>query len=350
MPVLQPIIDRIARNETISRDEALAFASDPALRADLFDTSAEATKRFASRIFNICGIVSIKTGACSCNCKWCAQSTHWTSSSIPIHPILPVSEVDAAAERAAAGGITRFSLVASGRKPSARETRMYAEHLKKLRSTNPKLELCASLGLLNEKDLAVLKDAGLVRVHCNLETSERFFPQVCSSHTWEDKVKTIRAAKAAGLEVCSGGLFGMGETAEDRIDLAFALRELEVPSIPLNLLDPRPGTPLEHAPKLSEDHFLTTVALYRLINPQAELRFAGGRLQLSEYAVREAMRIGVNSAICGSLLTTDTMGPTAEAERFMAAGYEADEVMPDVLERSGGTDCEEDAVCAACAS
>ena len=334
MPVLQPIIDRIARNETISRDEALAFASDSALRADLFDTAAEATKRFASRIFNICGIVSIKTGACSCNCKWCAQSTHWTSSSIPIHPILPVSEVDASA----------------GRKPSARETRMYAEHLKKLRSTNPKLELCASLGLLNEKDLAVLKDAGLVRVHCNLETSERFFPQVCSSHTWEDKVKTIRAAKAAGLEVCSGGLFGMGETAEDRIDLAFALRELEVPSIPLNLLDPRPGTPLEHASKLSEDHFLTTVALYRLINPQAELRFAGGRLQLSEYAVREAMRIGVNSAICGSLLTTDTMGPTAEAERFMAAGYEADEVMADVLERSGGTDCEEDAVCAACAS
>ena len=92
MPVLQPIIDRIARNETISHDEALAFASDPALRADLFDTAAEATKRFASRIFNICGIVSIKTGACSCNCKWCAQSTHWTSSSIPIHPILPVSE------------------------------------------------------------------------------------------------------------------------------------------------------------------------------------------------------------------------------------------------------------------
>ena len=103
MPVLQPIIDRIARDETISRDEALAFASDPALRADLFDTAAEATKRFASRIFNICGIVSIKTGACSCNCKWCAQSTHWTSSSIPIHPILPVSEVDAAAEHAAAG-------------------------------------------------------------------------------------------------------------------------------------------------------------------------------------------------------------------------------------------------------
>lgn len=182
MPVLQPIIDRIARNETISRDEALAFASDSALRADLFDTAAEATKRFASRIFNICGIVSIKTGACSCNCKWCAQSTHWTSSSIPIHPILPVSEVDASAERAAAGGITRFSLVASGRKPSARETRMYAEHLKKLRSTNPKLELCASLGLLNEKDLAVLKDAGLVRVHCNLETSERFSRR-CAHHT-----------------------------------------------------------------------------------------------------------------------------------------------------------------------
>ena len=96
MPVLQPIIDRIARNETISRDEALAFASDPALRADLFDTAAEATKRFASRIFNICGIVSIKTGACSCDCRWCAQSAHWPSSSIPIHPILPVSEVDAA--------------------------------------------------------------------------------------------------------------------------------------------------------------------------------------------------------------------------------------------------------------
>ena len=165
------------------------------------------------------------------------------------------------------------------------------------------------------------REAGLVRYHCNLETSPDFFPKVCTTHTQTDKIRTLEAARRAGLELCSGGLFGMGETMADRIDLACGLRRLEIPSIPLNFLIPIPGTPLADRPPMTHDEVVRTVAVFRLVNPSACLRFAGGRQNLAPETARAALRAGINGAITGDLLTTPGSSVEEERRLVLEAGY-----------------------------
>ena len=218
-------------------------------------------------------------------------------------------------------GVKRFSLVTSGRKPSPNELKEINLLLTYLK-LNSKIALCASLGLLNKNDLKKLKESGLSRYHCNLESSENYFKNLCSTHKFSQKIAVIKAAKEVGLEVCSGGIIGMGESMEDRADLALTLRDLEIQSVPLNILHPIPGTPLENIPLLSDLEILKTVALFRFILPHAYLRLAGGRARLSEKTLRQALYAGINSAIVGDLLTTLGSDIDTDKKRFAEAGYE----------------------------
>ena len=226
----------------------------------------------------------------------------------------------AAARDNRAKGVRRFSLVASGRAVKGNALKSMCALLREAKDETS-IYTCASLGLLDRDDLQQLWDAGVRRYHCNLETAPSHFPTLCTTHTIEDKIKTIRAAKEIGFEICSGGIIGMGETCRQRAEFALKLREIEPDSIPLNILSPIPGTPLEKQELISEDDILDTVAIFRFINPRTEIRFAGGRNRLSKDSQLKAMKIGINGGVVGDLLTT--LGSTIAEDKALAqeAGY-----------------------------
>lgn len=304
-----------APNYTRADIEAWANGDEAALLAE----AERLTRTFAPRRYDMCSIVDGKCGKCSENCKWCAQSAHHTTA-CEVHDLIDEATCLFHAKTNEAQGIRRFSIVNSGRKATPKELEKVCALVRRLREETS-LEICASLGLLNASELQQLADAGVTRYHCNLESSPSYFPSLCTTHTFEEKVATLRAAQAVGLTVCSGGIIGMGESETDRIDLAFALRELAITSIPINILSPIPGTPLEHTLLLLEAEILRTIALFRLIHPTAYLRFAGGRARLSDETLAAALRIGINSAIEGDLLTT--LGKTVAQDKtfILEAGY-----------------------------
>lgn len=316
--MLNKLTDKILQGEYITAAEAIQLAQTTDKEA-LYAAAARITKHFMGNKFDTCSIINAKSGNCPEDCKWCAQSAHHAAK-IDLYPLLDTAECVRQAQYNAMQGIGRFSLVTSGRTVSDKTLERICETIKAIKASS-KIKCCASLGLLKKSQLEKLKACGVENYHCNIETAPSFFATLCSTHTQEDKWKTLHAAKEIGMRLCCGGIIGMGETLEQRIEMGYLLQQENILSIPINLLNPIPGTPLANVPPLSEDEILLTIALFRFLNPQAYLRFSGGRALLSEEAQRKALFIGTNAAIMGDLLTTIGSSVERDITLFTEAGY-----------------------------
>lgn len=325
MNIYQEITERIIQGGEITKEEAVSLLKSAAPRDELHEAAHKVTEALTPKRFDFCGIVNAKCGLCSENCKWCAQSAHWKTG-CETFPWIGAKACLKAAQEAEAKGATRFGLVTSGRALDERGVTEVCEALQLLRQKTH-LHLCASLGILSKEQIERLKKAGLEWLHCNIETAPSYFRDLCTTHTVEEKKKTLKAAREAGLSICCGGIIGMGETKEQLVEFAFALKEISPNSIPVNVLHPIPGTPLYEKGIPEPERVLDAVAILRLVNPKTPLRFAGGRRNMSDETAKRCIYVGMSAGIAGPLLTTP--GGDYDDDRHLAAlaGYD---VSPDL--------------------
>ncbi|NLL80212.1 MAG: biotin synthase BioB [Clostridiales bacterium] len=317
MEYIKLLGEKVLRGESITKEEALKLYEQPL--EELCQKADEIRRHFCGNGFDICTIINGKSGRCSENCKFCAQSAHNHTGTVE-YPLLSVEEITAQAKVNDEQGVLRYSIVTSGKRLSDGEIDKMCEAVRKIRKETG-IAVCVSFGLLKEEQYRKLKEAGVTRVHNNLETSRRNFSNICTTHTFDEKISAIRAAQAAGLSVCSGGIMGLGETVEDRIDMAFSLRELGIKSVPVNMLNPIPGTPLAQKERLTAGDMRRIVAVYRFILPEASIRLAGGRGLLKDKG-KGCFLAGANAAISGDMLTTAGITVETDMKLLKELGYE----------------------------
>ncbi|MCS6851836.1 MAG: biotin synthase BioB [Gemmataceae bacterium] len=304
MPVdILALPSRIIAGGELTRAEARElFALDGDDRYDLFYAAHKVRRHFHGNRVTFCSIVASKFGNCSEDCKFCAQSAHFDTGIQP-HPMMEAADVAAACRDARDRGASAFGIVNSGRGPTRREWPKIMEAVHAMKSVEGICH-CATLGTLTEEQARDLKAAGIRRINHNLETSREFYPQIVTTHTWQERVETVRLAQRVGLEICCGCIFGMGESIDDRVSLAFSLKELNPHVVPLNFLHPIPGTPLAHMTPLKPLEILKIVAVMRLILPRVDLKVAGGREKNLRDLQSWIFYVGATSALIGNYLAT----------------------------------------------
>lgn len=313
---LRELTDKVLKGGEITREEANLLVDAPL--EELCKAADELRKHFQGDAFDMCAILSVKGGRCTENCKFCAQSS-CSSADIPSFEVRDADYVAEDAKRYDGIGVARYCQVSSGRRLNKREITQIAENIKRIvKETN--LMPCVSLGLIDREDLELLKEAGLKRVHNNIESSPKYFGNLCSSHTTDDKIKVMKLVHEAGLELCSGGIFGVGETWQDRIDMAFALREVQPESIPINMLKPIVGTPMEDREMISEDELRRIIAFFKFILPKSFVRFAAGRDVLEDSGMK-CFTGGCNATITGNMLTVKGVS-MEDLKNIRSLGYD----------------------------
>lgn len=300
---ISDVAEKILANGEITREEALELTSVSG--TDLFDMMACAgkirEKQMGNHIFS-CAIINAKSGDCSEDCAYCAQSSFYNTG-ILTYPMLGVAQMTESALRMEGAGATHFSMVASGFMPQSRDLDIICRTAETIRSTS-QLKVCASLGELTLSMAKRLRSAGITNYHHNLETAESHFHKICTTHEYSCDINTVKIAQAAGLSVCSGGILGLGETWDQRVELAFTLKDLDINTIPLNFLNPIPGTPLEASPLVTPLDALKSIALFRFINPTKNITICGGREKTLKEFQSWIFAAGANALMSGDYLTT----------------------------------------------
>lgn len=303
MEFIKDLEKKVLEGQEISFDEAMQLGSleEKEDLKQLWSSANNIRDALCGKEVDLCTIMNAKSGSCTEDCKFCAQSGRYKTGA-EVYGLVSKEEALKLAKENQNEGVNRFSLVTSGRGIIGNDFEKVLDIYEEL-SKKIKIDLCASLGILSYEQLARLRETGVTMYHHNLETSKEYYNKICTTHSYEERIDTINAAKKAGMAVCSGGIIGMGETLEDRIKLAFKLKELEVKSIPVNVLNPVKGTPLENAKSLSQNEIMKTIAIIRFVNPETFIRLAGGRNKIDKFG-EDCFNAGANATITGNYLTT----------------------------------------------
>ena len=312
----EKIAEKIISGERLTRKDDVGFFLTTPLE-ELQHGAHLIQKNFCGNHIDLCTIINGKSGRCGEDCKYCAQSARHKTG-IDEYNFLPAKEILTAAKVNEKFGVNRFSIVTSGRALSGKDFDKAIAAYELLRK-NLKIDLCASHGILTAEQFKRLRATGVKSYHHNIETSRRFFPQICTTHTFDDRINTIKLAQKFGLNVCSGGIIGMGENFSDRIDMAFELAELKIESIPINALMAVKGTALENLSPLSAEEILRTIAIFRFINPTANIRLAAGRKLLPDKGA-SAFLNGASASITGNMLTTSGTTIKGDLEILQSLG------------------------------
>jgi biotin synthase len=306
----------------ITKDEAMMILNFPSNYLEvLFECATQIREKFRGNKIDFCAIVNAKSGLCPEDCKFCAQSTKWRTQ-IKRYPLISVEEAVRRAKEAYDMGATKFGIVTSGRGPTDKEVEIICEMIREIRKSVPGISPDATLGELTEKQAIKLKDAGVDHSNHNIETSPRFFPKICTTHTYEDRIRTINILKRVGIGVCCGCIFGMGETNEDRVEIAFELKKIDPKIIPINFLNPRPGTPLENQKIISPEEAAKCIAMMRFVNPTKQIKVAGGREVVFGSKQDWVIKAGADDLMVGNYLTTPGQDYKEDWELALSLGLE----------------------------